>query len=682
MKADSLQMAKVFSSGGDIHYVLPHFQREYAWGQQEWDTLLADIFGVYEIYKDEDPPEHFMGSLVVINDGTRAGTVPVFRLVDGQQRLTTISLLLCALHRLLDSSEAHESLRRKLRRMLLNPDESGDLHFKLLPTLKYGDRASYCATVTNRELPAGVDSRVPAAFAYLRDQLGLRLKSGEIDPDRFFNVLMNSLQVVFINLSQTERPYEIFESLNYKGKSLTQADLVRNYIAMKLPPERQEPVFRELWSPVEDLLLEKRTVGRSRLGELTGFLRHYFAYLSGVLINEEHVYSRFRDRGQRMSAADFEQELRQIKRFAFYYDLLLRPQKEADEDVRQQMKRLEVLESSTAYPFLLYMYDEWKQNRISRQDFLEGLRIIETYMVRRFLNRESTNYLNKMFPALIKDINTADFTASLRQVLGVRNEPSDVRLRQVAETLSLYRGDLGSRQKLALIFDTINRELSAGTGAYTVLNDDPTIEHIMPQTLSNAWKEHLGENWQQDHVFLHTLGNPTVVTQEWNSQLSNNHYVVKRERLAAHGLRLNSIYFSKHAPAIWNRQAIRQRAEWLMSKIVMLWPQLGESTDGGEQTPKAVVILGQTYLVDSWRDVVRCTADAAAILCGDDFEQQVVVKWPNYFRYDPPSNFDWYKLANGWGVYVNNNISIHKKLYATIVDAVGILAGEYKIIYW
>ena len=246
MKADSLHMVKVFSSGGDVHYVLPHFQREYAWEKPEWQTLLKDIFSVYEIYKEDQPPEHFMGSLVVINDGTRAGTVPVFRLVDGQQRLATISLLLCALERLLDGNDEYAGLRRKVRRMLVNQDEGGHLHYKLLPTIKYGDRASYCAIIKGKAPPEGVESKIPEAYAYWVTQLGNRIQNDGIDPNRLFNVLMTSLQVVFINLSQNERPYEIFESLNYKGKSLTQADLVRNYIAMKLPPERQEPVFTEL----------------------------------------------------------------------------------------------------------------------------------------------------------------------------------------------------------------------------------------------------------------------------------------------------------------------------------------------------------------------------------------------------------------------------------------------------
>ena len=375
---------------------------------------------------------------------------------------------------------------------------------------------------------------------------------------------MTSLQVVFINLNQNERPYEIFESLNYKAKSLTQADLVRNYIAMKLPSERQEPVFTELWSPVEEMLLEKRTVGRSRLGELTAFLRHYFAYLSGVLINEEHVYARFRDQGRAMSVAEFEQDLTRIKRFAGYYDRLLRPQREPDKQIRQQLERMNILESATAYPLLIFMYDELQEGHISRDEFLAGLRLLEAYMVRRFLNRDSTNYLNKMFPPLAKDlkdrkdVDPTGFAVSLGKMLGTRNEPSDVRLRQSAETIDLYRGDKNTLQKLALILNTINRHLSAGSGAYTVLSDDPTIEHIMPQTPTEAWKRHLGENWQQDYGLLHTLGNLTVVTQDWNSHLSNSGYDVKRQILAEHGLLLNKVYFGEQAPAVWNGQSIRE----------------------------------------------------------------------------------------------------------------------------
>lgn len=681
MKADSLHMGKVFSSGGDVHYVLPHFQREYAWEKPEWQTLLNDIFSVYEVYSDEQPPEHFMGTLVVINDGTQAGTVPVFRLVDGQQRLTTISLLLCALSKVIDGQAAYEGLNRKLRAMLVNQYESGDLYFKLLPTVKYGDRDSYRAILKGKEPPTGVESKIPEAFSYLTSQLGNRHRADGFDPNRLFVVLMTSLQVVFINLDQRERPYEIFESLNYKGKSLTQADLVRNYIAMKLPPDRQEPVFTELWSPIEEMLLEKRTVGRSRLGELTAFLRHYFALRTGVLVNEEHVYSRFRDRGESATIPEFEAELTTLKRFAGYYDRLLRPENEADKEVRQQLNRLGILESSTAFPFLLFMYDALGQGNISRNAFLGGLRTLETYMVRRFLNRDSSNYLNKMFPVLPKDIDIATIETSLPQVLGTRNEPSNVRLRQSAETINLYRRDRPTRQKLALIFDTINRRLSDGSGAYTVLSDEPTIEHILPQTLTESWKSHLGSDWEQDFDLLHTMGNLTVVTQDWNSQLSNAMYDTKREKLASHGLRLNQMFFGERAPTKWTGGSIRNRAQWLMEQITEIWPQLGESHGGWDDKPKAVVILDETFPVASWRDVLRQTTEVAAQWTAEKFEEKVVKTLPNYFSHEPFSGTS-HQLTNGWWVYVNLNVDSIRQLCATIVEAAEIPEDEYDIQLW
>ncbi|HEU4597875.1 MAG TPA: DUF262 domain-containing protein, partial [Pyrinomonadaceae bacterium] len=152
MKSDSLKISKVFSSGGDIHYVLPHFQREYTWEKEHWQTLLTDAFAIHEEMQPalnetqaSQEPEHFLGSLVVINDGTRNGTVTAFKLVDGQQRLTTISLLLCALSRIV--SNTHPPIVKKIRKLLVNEDESGDVYFKILPTTKYGDRIAYMSLI-------------------------------------------------------------------------------------------------------------------------------------------------------------------------------------------------------------------------------------------------------------------------------------------------------------------------------------------------------------------------------------------------------------------------------------------------------------------------------------------------------------------------------------------------------
>ncbi|MDA0243005.1 MAG: DUF262 domain-containing protein [Chloroflexi bacterium] len=687
MKSDSLHIGKVFSTGGDVHYILPHFQREYAWEKENWRMLLDDIWVIYALYNPEGEPKkhpkHFMGALVVINDGVQAGTVPVFRLVDGQQRLTTISLLLLALGKLV--IESNPPLHKKIRKLLVNEDEQNHLYYKLLPTIKYSDQECYKALIDGKELPPKVESKIPFAFDYLYKSLQSRLRDNEIDSDRLFVVLTNCLQVVFIDLNHDERPYEIFESLNYKGRQLSEADLVRNYIAMKLPEKRQEQVFRDYWSPIEHILQEKRIVGRSGIGELTAFLRHYFAYISGVLTNQDQIYAAFRNRGEERTEDEFIQDLITLKRFAGYYDLLLRPESESNEEIKRQLARLNIFDISTAYPFLLFMYDRHDAGQISDDEFLAGLKTLEIYMVRRFLIKESTNYLNKMFPVLSRDIDIHKFDQSLRQALMLKNFATDTRLRQSTEAVKMYDRGGATRDKLGLVLETINRHLSKGSGAYTLLDGDFTIEHILPQTLTDLWKDHLGENWREGYELVHTLGNLTLVTQEWNSQLSNAAFATKRNKLAIHGLLLNKLYFSQTAE-VWNSEAILGRAQWLIDQILEIWPTLADvselSVGTTKEKPKKLIVLGDSRSVASWRDVAQFTTETVADYLGEQqFEEKIVSALPNYFSREPFQQSS-RELSNGWWLYVNLSGASVKRLCQTMLEEAGIPEEEFEIELW
>jgi uncharacterized protein with ParB-like and HNH nuclease domain len=680
MKVDSLKISKVFSSGGDVLYLLPHFQREFTWEEEQRKTLFADVQSIYETYDSEKEPEHFMGSLVVINDGTRNGVIPAFKLVDGQQRLTTISLLLCALYRA--CKESHPDIAKKIQKLLTNPDESGDYHFKVLPTAKYGDRVAYVAIIKGEEPIPMTESKIPEAFAFLSKELSYKISQQQIDPARYFIALTNCLQVVFIDLDQRERPFEIFESLNAKAKPLSPADLVRNYIAMKLPEAKQEEIFNKYWAKIDDLLQEKRTVGKSRLGEITAFLRHYLAMLSGALPNERHVYERFRDRMEKeFRATDaFVDELATLKKYAENYDRLLRPEGELNKEIREQMMRLTVLEVSTAYPFLMAMYDARDQNKVSDAHFLESLKILENYLVRRYLAGEPTNFLNKMFPTLWTAIDHTQFAPSLRQVLLSKNYPSDNKLKQSIYTLGLYDKGAQGRQKTILVFETINQYLSADSGGYTVLNDSATIEHIMPQTLSETWKRQLGANWEQTYRdYLNTLGNLTLVTQEWNGEkLSNEPFDKKQVLLAKHALRLNNSYFS--APLTrWDENAIRARADYLMKQILEIWPAFGEPQpppSSAGTNPKAVIILGETFRVSSWRDVAFQTAETVAKFV-DDFDS-IVAQMPSYFLKEK-TRYTHRQLSNGWWLYTNLSGANVKSFCARLVALADIPEEEWQV---
>lgn len=673
MDVSSLKIAKVFSGGGEVHYVLPHFQREYAWDKVNWQTLLDDVLSIYEAYDPDNEPEHFMGALVVIRDGMRSGTIPAFKLVDGQQRLTTISLCLCALSEIV--IESNPPLYRKIRKLLENPDEEGIVRYKLVPTTKYGDRDAYINVVSAKPNFES-DSRIPEAYDYLLRQLKSKINTSQLDPERLFLVFANCMHVVFIDLDQREKPYEIFESLNAKSKPLTQPDLVRNYIAMKLPESRQEDAFHLYWSTIENTLRDSRTV--SRIGELTAFLRHYLASHFGILINTDHVYARFRDRMETEFVGHdaFVGEIKKLHRFADYYNRLLRPEAEADPEIRNQLLRLNTLESFTAYPFLMRIYDYYEQRLILKSEFLEALQILENYLVRRYLAGEQSNYTNKMFPALEREIDRARFLESLKKALTRKNYPSDNRIRQVLPALQVY--DTRKYERLVLILESVNRHLSRGSGGHTVLDGQATVEHLMPQTLGERWKTALGPTWEEVYrEYLHTIGNLTLVTQEWNSTLSNSAFEHKRQRLVGHALLLNSLYFQEHVDE-WNEETIKRRANALVDEVLEIWPSFGDppaALIASGQKPVGITIFGVTYEASSWRDVAIHMAEEIARL-QDDFDD-VAASLPAFFSREERVRSR--QLSNGWWLYVNLSANSVLNLCDALASQVSLPSDGWEI---
>ncbi|HQX18109.1 MAG TPA: DUF262 domain-containing protein [Anaerolineales bacterium] len=680
MDAKSLKLSKVFASGGDVHYVLPHFQREYAWEKENWQTLLNDVMGLYEAYTSTKEPEHFMGALVVIQDGMRNGVIPAFKLVDGQQRLTTFSLILSAFGKNIETS--HPAIYKRIGRLLTNPDESDLLFFKLIPTTKYGDRDAYVALLKNEEFPKGIDSKIPEAYQFFYKEIGNRIKAETIDPERLFIVLVNSLQVVFIDLDQGERPYEIFESLNAKGKPLSQADLVRNYIAMKLPEKRQAEIFNKYWSKIETILQEKRNVGKSSIGELTAFLRHYLTMRNGVLCNQAHVYERFRDRIENETSPtdEFEREIATLKNFAEHYNRLLRPENEPDKEIKARLMRLNILEVSTAYPFLMAVYESYSQKNLSDKEFVEVLEILENYIVRRYLTNDPTNYLNKMFPTLWREISPTKLAETLKKVIITKNYPADSRVRREVLTEQVYDKRIQTSNKIVLVLDTINRFLSVKSGGYTVLDNTPTIEHILPQTPSSEWKAHLGTNWEEIYTEnLHTLGNLTLVTQEWNSKLSNSSFENKKNILASHALTLNKEYF-KQKIVKWDEKAIQDRANFLVDTILEYWSELGTPPIAQKSTgtkPKSLTIMGQSFVVASWRDVAFYTAQVISELV-DDFDTRIAAQLQSYFdkqEYKSACR----QLPNGWWLYMNLSAVSVKSLCRNMILLAEISEEDWQV---
>lgn len=677
MKAESLIISKVFASGGDILYLLPHFQREYAWEKANWQTMLDDILEIYRIYDEQREPEHFLGSLVVIADGTRSGTISAFKLIDGQQRLTTVSLFLLALSRLIKDLESYRGLYRKIRKLIINEDESGLLKYKLLPTTKNRDRDTYIALVEEQEIPS-TESRIDDAFRFVYEKLHTALHdpTAPIDPNQLFLVLVNCLQVVFINLNQDEKPYQIFESLNSKGKPLTQSDLVRNYIAMRLPDADQMPLYEQYWADIERMLSENRTI--ARIGERTAFLRHYLAFRTGVLFNLEHIYIRFRDRMERefRSNEAFIEELKTLHRFARHYHRVAHPDHEPEPNIRTALDRLSLLEPATSYPLMLALYERMHEGRLNTRQLTECIRIIENYFVRRYLTGEPSNYTNRMFPSLIPELSGSDVPTSLRRALARKNYPSDKRLLETLKGIELY--DNRSQRRLVFILEAINRAYSDGTGGYTMLDGAATVEHIMPQTLNEGWKRYLGPDWERIHrEYVHTFGNLTLVTGDWNASLSNLPFDQKRERLNQHALLMNQRYFE--SVGTWDEQAILQRAEHLSQIVLSVWPKLDDVFDLDQLTgrkPYAIVILGETYRVKSWRQLaVRLTDTVVDLVSDFDY---IAAQFNDSLIKEPKKNYD--PLKNGYYLYVKLSSKYIWTYCQKLASLAGLSSEDWEII--
>ncbi len=691
MEAHTHAIARVFSDGGYIQYILPHFQREYTWETKDWQTLLDDAYTIYDEYdyqeddSDRNRPEHFMGSLVRIGNGARNG-ITTFTLVDGQQRLTTVSLLLCALCSIV--RENNPALARGISRMLINPDEINMSKYKLLPTTKHGDQVTYIEIVDAVTAKTGLDgfqtqqtdSNILPAYQYLHDQLSAKVADGTIEAAKFFATLMRCFGVVTIDLKLEEQPYKIFESLNAKGKALTPADLVRNFVAMTLPDTMQNEVFEKHWSVIDNLLREKEAVGSSRVGELTGFLRHYLAACTETLYSVDYVYERFRDRVRREfpEPKAFVDEIARLHRLAGFYDKFLRPQHEPGIAISSLLSHLQILEMSTAFPLLLSAYEAYDSGQIASGQFIDLLNAVENYAVRFFICGRRTNALNTMFPTIWAGIDRNRFSESSRELLATKNYPTD---QEVRNSIRFGKMDTRNAKRVVFVLATVNRHLSLGSGAYTVLDGNPTLEHILPQKLSGAWEIALGDESavvHQEH--LDTLGNLTLVTQAWNSSLSNSPFGEKKPRLAENGLRLNRDYFTKPIHQ-WNRDAILARADWLAENVLEIWPALDtpDITEAGAVLrPLSVTILGVPHAVTSWSDVMHRTAETVSEWVGSESFPSLAERYPRLFSREP-FKYRPRKLNNGWWVYVNLSRIDILRYCKTIVAAAGIPEAEWSV---
>lgn len=539
-------------------FVIPIYQRTYSWTEKECRQLWDDII---RTGKNDTISVHFIGSIVYIEEGLSNNTVQSPQLViDGQQRLTTVTLLIAALAKALGDEEPVDGFSaRKLRNYyLLNPEETGERHYKLL--LSQTDKASLTAIIGDSEQPQNHSIRVAQNFELFEDLIA----GCKGDLSAICNGLAK-LVVVDIALNRDQdNPQLIFESMNSTGRELSQADLIRNFILMGLEPVLQTRLYEQFWRPMEVAFGQE-----AYNTHFDGFMRHYLTVKTGDIPRLDEVYEAFKAHARSIGATDagVEPLVKEIRDYARYFCAMALGA-EDDPDLRLAFHDLRELKVEVAYPFLLELYHDYVVEVLGKEEFAEAIRLIEAYVFRRAICAIPTNSMNKTFAtftkALKKDRYCESIKAHFLTLPSYRRFPKDEEFERDIQTRDLY--NFRSKSYWLRRLENFGRKERVSVEEYT-------IEHIMPQNedLSSSWQTALGSEWQRVHeAWLHTLGNLTLTG--YNSEYSDKPFVAKRDMEG--GFKESPLKVNAGLGALdrWDETAIKLRAGQLAKKALDVWP--------------------------------------------------------------------------------------------------------------
>ncbi len=498
MKADATTLLKFIKDNQKNQLVIPIYQRVYSWEKEQCKQLWDDII---KIGGDDKMDGHFIGSILYVLDGITHSD-NVLLIIDGQQRLTTITLLLTALR-------DHWSDKRKEIEdyYLINSDKDGDKKFRLI--LSESDKDTLLSLIDkDRRKPSELSLKIVENFKLFEEWVSNTNKLETIFKG------LEKLMIVYIALKKgKDDPQLIFESMNSKGMELTQTDLIRNYILMGLEPEKQEIFYKKYWRAMEEEFEQNKKL-------FDRFVRHYLTIKTGNIPNIKKVYVALKDYQQK-EGIGIEDLLKDLQKYCGYFCRIVF-KKEADKDLNKALGFLVDLEMDLVYPLLLELYSDYSDGVLSKADFIPIIALIESYIFRRAVCGLGTNSLNKVFPFVTKKINKVQYLESIKAYFGYLTEkqrfPNNDEFKDCFIAINFYN----LKEKKKYFFERLEN-FERKERVYT---HEYTTEHIMPQTLTEEWERDLGENFQEIHdKYLHTIGNLTKTG--YNTEYGNRSFQKK-----------------------------------------------------------------------------------------------------------------------------------------------------------
>ncbi|BAW42210.1 rloF like protein [Helicobacter pylori] len=552
MEADATTLLNFIKDNQKNQLVIPIYQRLYSWEKEQCKQLWDDII---KIGGNDKMDGHFIGSILYVLDGITHSDNALL-IIDGQQRLTTITLLLTALRDHLNDEVKRKDIEDHY---LINSDKDGDKKFRLI--LSESDKDTLLSLIDkDKRKPSEPSSKIVENFKLFEEWVSNTNKLETIFKG------LEKLMIVEIALEKgKDDPQLIFESMNSKGMELTQTDLIRNYIIMETEIEKQEGFYNKYWRAMEEEFKQNKKL-------FDRFVRHYLT-IKTKISNTNKVYAALKDYRQK-ERIGIEDLLKDLQKYCGYFCRIVF-KKEDDKDLNKALGFLVDLEMDVIYPLLLELYSDYSDGVLSKDDFRRSIALIESYICRRAVCGLGTNGLNKIFASFTKKINKDQYLESIKaHFLSLETTkgkfPKDSEFKNLFITIDFY--NLKKKEYFFERLENFDRKERVYTHEYT-------IEHIMPQTLTEEWEKDLGENFQEIHnKYLHTIGNLTLTG--YNPEYSNKSFQEKQgmeKGFKDSPLRLNQ---SLRDLKSFGEEEIKKRANDLAHLALKIWtyPKLDAET--------------------------------------------------------------------------------------------------------
>lgn len=553
MKANEKKFLQ-FLEGSNKHFVIPIYQRNYDWKIEQCKQLFNDVLDVSKTKRS-----HFLGSIVSIyhDDGDDLE----YLIIDGQQRLTTLSLLLLALFKIIDNDELEASLTKEQIRdeYLINKYSKDEKKIRLKPI--HSDKNAFSALFDSEDNYI-LQSNITINFQYFYS----RILENEISVDELFSAIKR-LVIVDIELKRGEDdPQLIFESLNSTGLDLTEADKVRNFVLMKESSTTQEKFYKDYWNKIE-----KNTNHR-----VSDFIRDYLTIKERKIPNKNKVYLEFKNYAI-INEIEIENLLIDLLKYSQYYKKIICSYDFKDK-LSLLLNKINRLESVVSYPFIMEIFDDEKNEIINENDVVNILLIVINFVYRRLICDVPSNALNKIFMVMARDIKKYEdykenyleiFKYIMTQKKSSQRFPTDEEFSEKIIKKDVY--NFQSKNRLFLLEQLENHKNKERVEVEKLLDsNDLTIEHIMPQTLTSSWRKSLGIDYEMVHQrHLHTIGNITLTA--YNSEMKNKPFIEKKTM--SKGFMESRLFLNKSLAQIdtWTEKEILDRASKLKERALEIW---------------------------------------------------------------------------------------------------------------